>query len=367
SLKRIIRELSAICAVLTLAACSPSTSAVEGETAAADGKTSKQSAEQQEATSGEASDAETAQPEKEEETELSRVIKREGKVQNRGVYIKMLVNKNPITNFDLNRRVALLKLRRVPGNRTKLAEKEMIEQILKLQEATRRRTLASKETVDQAFANFAKRNRTTPSQLSQGLSRFGVGTDHFKSFIKTQISWQRAVSSRFQAETINVSEQEAVIQLRDSGSDKPQLTEYNFQQVVFVVPKAQRSSAKLAARRVEANAFRQRFTSCDDTIGQAKALKDVSVIEQKRILEPELPTAWKDEVRQLDQKGTTRVKETNNGMEFLAVCNSKLVNDDRAAQISTQSAEFDSFNEKGSALSDRYLKELKSRATIIYQ
>lgn len=347
-----------------LSACSSSTSAVDESES---NKKTQANAEQKATTTAETTGEQAAEAEDQSETQLSKVIKKEGKVANRGVYIKLLVNKNPITNFDINRRVAFLKLRRVSGNRAKIAEQEMIEQILKLQEAKRRNVLVNDKAVNDAYASFAKRNRSTTAQLSRAMNQYGVGVDHFKAYIRTQMSWQRAVSGRFQAETSRVSEQDAVIKLRDSGSEKPEVTEYNFQQVVFVVPSAQRTKSKLAARRVEANAFRQRFTSCGETINLAKTLKDVSVIERKRILEPELPETWKDEIKNVDSKGTTRAKETNKGVEFIAICNSKTVSDDRAAQVSTQSAEFESFNKKGSELDKRYLDELKSRATIIYQ
>lgn len=310
--------------------------------------------------------ADAANPE-EPEIREPRIIKREGKVEKRGVYIKVLVNRNPITNFDIKRRAAFLKLRREPGNRTKLAEQEMIDQILKLQEAKRSGSLANDKMVETAFSNFAKRNRTSPAQLAKELNRLGIGADHFKEFIRTQISWQRAVSGRFQAETMNLSERDAITQLRKTGTEKPEVTEYNFKQIVFVVPQARRNKATLAARRAEATAFRQRFTGCDNAINLAKELRDVSVIDRKRIMGPELPERWKDEVTQLDSNNTSRIKDTDKGVELIAICSTRQVNDDRAAQVVTQSGEFENFNTKGTALEQKYLKQLKSIATIIYQ
>lgn len=358
--------------LLAMSGCNSSTSALDSskQTSAAKPATSASTtvaaAAPQKATDAAAA-AEAATDPSEPEIKAPRIIKREGKVEKRGVYIKILVNRNPITNYDLKRRQAFLKLRREPGDRSKLAQDEMIDQILKLQEAKRSRTLASDEMVNNAFAGFAKRNRATPAQLTKEFNRLGIGADHFKEFIRTQISWQRAVSGRFQAETIGMSERDAITQLRKSGSAKPEVTEYNFKQIVFVVPQAKRSKTSLASRRKEANAFRQRFTSCDDAINLAKGLRDVSVIDRKRIMEPELPQRWKDEITKLDAKGTTRIQDTDKGVEFIAVCNSRQVNDDRAAQVFTQSEQFEDFDTKGTALEQKYLKQLKSIATIIYQ
>jgi len=243
----------------------------------------------------------------------------------------------------------------------------MIEQILKLQEAVRRRTLAEDATVDTAFANFAKRNRTTTANLSRQLRQLGIGADHFKEFIRTQISWQRTVQGRFQTDTTQVTEQEAIIGLRSSGSEKPELTEYNFKQIVFVVPQSRRNNSTLAARKIEANDFRQNFTSCDNAINLAKNLKDVSIIDRKRILEPELPGQWKDDIVATGANGITSAKETNRGIELMAICSKRQVRDDNAAKIANQDTEFQGFNEKSSELSKNYLNELRSRATIIYQ
>lgn len=361
-----INWVSLLVVLLAATACS-STSKVEDNQPSQTANVQSGAASDPEAAANAGSEEEATNEADEPAITAGKIIRKPGKVKDRGVYVKMIVNKNAITNSDITRRAAFLRLRRVNGNRTKLAEAEMIEQILKLQEAKRQRVLASDEVVDKAFANFAKRNRTNPSRLASEMNKLGIGASHFKDFIKTQISWQAAVSRRFQAETTNLTERDAVIQLRDSGSEKPELTEYSFQQVVFVVPKEKRSKAMLAARRSEANSFRQRFTNCGDTIGLAKQLRDVSVIDRKRILQPELPPQWLEEIKATSVNQTTRPKETDKGIELLAICNEKQVADDRAAQVATQSEEFDSFNTKGTELSQKYLETLKSNATIIYQ
>lgn len=99
----------------------------------------------------------------------------------------------------------------------------------------------------------------------------------------------------------------------------------------------------------------------------AKQYKDVSVVTRSRVLEPQLPGAWATGIKTADAKGVTNPIETDKGIEMLAVCTTKQVSDDRAAQIVTQSQEFENFDEKGRELSKKYLDELKSKATIIYQ
>ena len=343
-------------ALLALVACNSSSSAI------------KDSAETSETTQlvSEAKE-ETTEAAQEETKELAKVIKKKGGVQNRGAFIRILVNKNAITNLDIQRRIQFFKLRRVPGNHTKLAENEMIEQVLKLEEATRRNTLATDEQVDAAFANFAKSNRATTSILSKELNRRGVGARHFKSFIRTQISWQRTVQGRFQAETTRISEEKALQSLRENGNQKPKVSEYSFKQVIFVVPKNKRSAAAIAARKREANAFRQTVNGCDNLLQSIKGLKDVSLLDRRHIMEPELPNRWKDQIAGAGVGGTTEAQETEKGVEFMTICTTRTVDDDRAAQVTQQSADFSQFNEKRGEVSERYLNELRERATIVYQ
>ena len=340
-------------ALLGLVACNSSSSAI------------KESAETGETTQL-ATEA-TTEAAKEETKELAKVIQKKGGVQNRGAYIKVLVNKNAITNLDIKHRTQFLKLRRVPGNVTKVAENEMIEQVLKLEEATRRRTLATDEQVEAAFGNFAKQNRATKSALSKELNRRGVSTRHFKSFIRTQISWQRTVQGKFQAETSRISEQNALKELRENGNQKPKVNEYSFKQVVFVVPKNKRSATKIAARKREANAFRQTVNGCDNLLQSIKGLKDVSMLDRRHIMEPELPERWKEQIASAGVGGTTSAQETEKGVEFMTICSSRTVDDDRAAQVTRQSTDFSQFSEKSSEFSKKYLDELRENATIVYQ
>ncbi len=352
--------------LLMLAGCNTSTNAVDKTSTTTSQESVQTTQKSVDEPKSEDATAESSEPVVEEEVEVANIINRPGKVANKGTYIRILVNNTPITNYDIQSRVAFLKLRRVGGDRVKVAEKELIEETLKDAEAKRVNTLASDAQVDQAFATFAKRNKASPAQLSSELGKLGVGAQHFKNFMRTQMSWQGVVSGKFQAETRQLSQIDAVTQIRKSGSSKPQLAEYSLQQIIFVVPEAKRK-ALLKLRRDEAKAFRQRFTGCDQTLNSVKALKDVSIVEKRRVLGPEIPALWKADVEALSTGETTKVRDTVNGVEFFAVCNINMVSDDYAAQIATQSKEFDSFNEKGSAVSEAHLKALRSKATIIYR
>lgn len=296
----------------------------------------------------------------------AKIIREASTVSKKGTNIRVLVNRSPITNYDIKKRAAFLRLRRIGGNRTQKATEELIEEKLKMDEAGKRRSIANDSIVDKAFSGFAKRNKLSTKQMGQVLGRAGVSAKHFKEFLRVQISWQRTVGQKMRSGNSNLSESDALFSIRKSGEAKPETREYRLQQVIFVVPTSKRKTL-LRLRAKEAKAFSQRFTSCADTINQAKLLRDVSVKELGRILEPELPPNWKEEVIKTEVGKTTRTKDTEKGVELIAVCSKRSISDDKAAQLVSRSKEFESLDTKGSKVAQEYLAELRSKATIVYR
>lgn len=275
--------------------------------------------------------------------------------------IRYIVNNLPVTSYDIARRAAFLRLQRRGGNLNKIAEDEMVDQALKMVEMKRLRINVSKAQVDQAFANFARSNRLTTSQLTQILGQAGVTAAHFKDYVMVQIGWNQALGARFRAEG-PVGEQDAVRRMLEQGGTKPTATEYMLQQVIFVVPASERGKI-MGQRKREAEAMRARFSGCNDTQDFAKGLIDVTVRSLGRVLEPELPPEWAPLIKKTKIGGATGIRETERGVEFIGICNAREVSDDRVAQLTFSNE--GSTDEKAKELDEKYLKELREHARII--
>jgi peptidyl-prolyl cis-trans isomerase SurA len=273
--------------------------------------------------------------------------------------IKYVVNDVPITSYDLQRRAAFLKLQRETGIS---ASEAMIEQTLRAAELKRLNINIPDKSIDDAYARFAASNKLSVAQLDQILAQSGVTTSHFKDYIRVQMGWNQALSVRFRT-TARVTEQEMVRQMLKQGGEKPSATEYMLQQVIFVVPDAERA-ATLGKRKREAEAMRQRFSGCDSTREFAKGLLDVTVRDLGRVLEPELPPEWADSIKATSTGGATGVKETERGVEFIGICSAKEVSDDRVAQMLMQT-NGGSVDEKAEELDKKYLAELRENARIV--
>jgi len=275
--------------------------------------------------------------------------------------IKYVVNNTAITSYDIQRRAAFLKLQNRKGGQ-QVAADEMIEQTLKLAEMKRIGININDKAVDQAFARFAGSNKLSVKQMSQILDKAGVTAGHFKEYIRTQMGWNQALAARYRAQGGSLSEQDVVKRMLQSGGSKPTATEYMLQQVIFVVPKGERKSL-MGKRRKEAEAMRARFNGCNSTREFAKGLLDVTVRDLGRTLAPELPAEWADQIKNTKAGGTTGLRDTDRGVEFIGVCSSREVSDDRVAKLVFQSE--GTLDEQADEMSKKYVEELRKRARII--
>jgi peptidyl-prolyl cis-trans isomerase SurA len=273
--------------------------------------------------------------------------------------IKYVVNNVPITTGDIQHRAAFLRLQRKKGN----AAEEMIEQTLRVAEAKRLGIRISDAQVDAAYQRFATTNKMQLKQLDGVMAQSGVGKEHFKEFIRSQMAWNQALTARHRSESGGaLSEQDVVRRMLDNGGTKPTAMEYMLQQVIFVVPAAERS-ATLSKRKREADAMRARFNGCNTSREFAKGLIDVTVRDLGRILAPQLPPDWADQIKATKVGGATPTRETDRGVEFIGICSSREVSDDKAAQMVFQSE--GSSGKDADEISKKYVEELRKKARIV--
>lgn len=276
--------------------------------------------------------------------------------------IKYIVNNVPVTSYDIQRRAAFLRLQNRRGNLQQEAAEEMINQAVRMGEVQRLRINVTDDQVAGAYERFARSNNMSPSQMDQVLSQTGVTKAHFREFIRAQMGWGQVLGQR--SRSSGMTEQDVVQRMLQQGGDKPTATEYMLQQVIFVVPAAERG-AKLAARKREAEAMRQRFRSCDSTREFARGLIDVTVRDLGRVLAPELPPDWEKQVKATQPGAATVVRETERGAEFIGVCSAREVSDDRVAQMVFETQQGGGNGGGSDDQSEKLTKELRAKAQIV--
>lgn len=271
--------------------------------------------------------------------------------------VAITVNGAPITNGDIARRTAFLRLQKQKGNLAKLARQQLVDEELKRREVLRMQASVSQDDVDAAYARFAKGNKLSVSQMNQILEKSGVTASHFKSYIAIQMSWPRVMSARFAASRSNGAD----LAQRLGGKEKPVTTEYFLQQVVFVIPESKRGKIT-GKRKAEAEASRAKFPGCEQSKAFAATMRDVSIINLGRVLLPAMPQEWKPLIEKT-KGNTTGTLVTARGVEYLAICKQRQVNDDYAAEVVFRAE--DLAKAKGAdPREEQLLSELRKKARI---
>ncbi|MDK1384926.1 Chaperone SurA [Ensifer psoraleae] len=277
--------------------------------------------------------------------------------------VKVIVNNVVITSGDIAKRVAFIRLQRQRGGAEE-AKQQLIDEVLKRSEIARVQQSVSTQDVDAAFARFASGNKLSPEQLGKILDQSGVGVDHFKQYIAVQMSWPRVVNFRY-GNANRLSGGDLVKRMMEGGGNKPVTTEYFLQQVIFVIPESKRG-AITAKRQAEANASRSQFPGCETSKAFAANYRDVSIRSLGRVLAQQLPEDWKPLVEKAGDGTTTGTRVTEKGVEYLAICKKRQVNDDTAAEIVFRAEDLGKKKSGGEdPNSAKYLEELREKARII--
>ena len=284
-----------------------------------------------------------------------------GSVQAASSTVIAVVNNSPVTSGDVERRAAFLRLQRAKGNLRAMAREQMIDDTLKRDEILRLKASVSQAEVDASYARFASTNKMTLKQLGQVLDQAGVGSQHFKQYIALQMSWPRVVNARYAGGGTNGKS--LVERMQENGGKKPVTTEYFLKQVIFVVPEKRRN-AILGKRKSEAEASRSKFPGCDQAKIFAATMHDVSIRDLGRVLAPQLPEDWKPLIEKSNGQ-TTGTRVTERGVEYLAICKKREVNDDVAAEMVFRAEDLaNSKGNEGDENSKKYIAELRKKATI---
>lgn len=274
--------------------------------------------------------------------------------------IAVLVNSKAITSYEVTQRARFL---RITGSRNasrSAAQKELIEEELKLQEAARFNATPSKSQIDSAYASIARRLKMSPSKLTSALGQNGVKSFTLKRRLEAQIAWNRLVQARHRQTTGGIREDITSRLFNKKGGELVTADEYVLQRVVFIVPK--KSEKGYASKRSkEAAAFRSSFSSCRETPAVAKTYENVSVRTLGRFTAERLPKDYKKQVLAMSPGSISSPKTTKLGLEMIALCGT------REIKVAAKSENYElqeNLNEKLKKVSETYLADLRKTAVI---
>lgn len=266
------------------------------------------------------------------------------------------VNDSPITNYDLEQRIRLLRVLRQPATPAAALE-SIIEDRIKASETRKYGINPSAQDGTQEIARIAARNKIPAASLGPALQSARVDTQHWQEHGRAQVGWRGYVAAI--NKNVSVSESEVRAALDRQGAKKSQ--EYNLRPIVFVVPR-NASPGEADARAREAANFRTRFTDCESGLQFARALRDVAIRPAITRSLTALPDSLADTLEKTPVGRLTPPTRTPDGYEMIAVCGSTRGGTDSSA---AQEIRQELIGKKLEGASLRLYEPLRKRAIIV--
>jgi len=237
---------------------------------------------------------------------------------------------------------------------------ELIEERLKMQEATRLSVVAEKDEVDRIINGMAERNKMTPAQFAEHIGKMGANIAGMRQRIKVSLSWADVIRRRYGHQIAVTSRDIDRLVATAEGQDDVEL---RIHRILLAVPT--NLDQKLVAKRMsDAEALRARFDNCKNTSTLASSaggarFDDLGDRRPGTIPEPTrtLLLAARDNEMLPPSLG-------EGGIELWAVCSRKVI---KAEEAKRQTAESELRQKEFEVLSKKHLKDLRQDAHIEYR
>ena len=283
--------------------------------------------------------------------------------------IAVMVNGEPITDFDIAQRSKLevLIAHKQPSRQDVI--NELIDDMVKIKEAKKYGVDPGASDVDEAYAQMADRMRVDTDQLSKSLESAGVRPDTLKLKIKADLVWTSLVRGRYK-ERLKVGDQDVEAALKaETGAETQQQQqqtdafEYRLQPVVLVVPKGS-SLAAMEARHKEAESLRAKIQTCDEANAFFKSMPNAAIRDTIVKTSADIPPVLRKVLDDTPIGHLTPPEITKQGVEMVALCGRKPTTIDTPKKKEIRDR---LYAQRYQATSNTYLQEIRREAMIEYR
>ncbi|MHC4045509.1 peptidylprolyl isomerase [Bradyrhizobium sp. 23AC] len=274
--------------------------------------------------------------------------------------IVVMVNGDPITDFDIEQRSKLdqLTTQKTPSRQDVI--NELIDDKVKMKEGKKFGVDPGVSDINQSYEGMAQRMRITPDQLTKSLESKGVRPETLKGRMKAEMVWTSLVRGRFK-EKLLVGERDVA----QAVGDKLQIegTEYKMQPIVLIVPRGS-SAAFLETRKKEAESYRARVGSCEEANSLFRSTPNATIRDSVTKTTAELPEALRKVLDDTPIGHLTAPEMTKNGIEMVVLCSRKptMIDTPKKREVREKM-----YQEKYEKTQKAYLDELRKAAMIEYR
>jgi peptidyl-prolyl cis-trans isomerase SurA len=283
----------------------------------------------------------------------------------RAQQILAMVNGDPVTAFDVDQRMKLVKLTEHKVVTQKEALELLIDERAKLKEGKRFSIELSKSEVDEQFEAMARRMKVPSDVLEKELEKQGIRPDSLKARIKADYVWQQLVRGRY-GQSLLVGDKEVQAAMNANGEakvDDANSFEYSMRPIVLLVTKSAESSS-IEMRRKEAEALRARIQTCDEAKEIFSSLHDAVIRDAVQKTTADIPESLRGMLDSTPVGHLTTPEVTRQGIEMVALCDKKPTKIDSPQK---REARDKLFQRKFEATSKKYLDEIRRTSMIEYR
>ncbi len=276
--------------------------------------------------------------------------------------IAVMVNGDPITNFDIEQRAKLNALTGTKNPDRKAILNDLIDEKVKIKEAKKFGVDPSASDIDQAFGGMAQRMRLSGDQLTKVLESKGIRPDTLKQRIRADMVWTSLVRGRFK-ESLQVGEKDVNTAVKAAGeAADADAFEYRMQPVVLIVPRGAPQS-EFEGRRKEAESLRERVTSCEEANSYFKSMRNAAIREIVVKTSADLPPSLREVLDKTPVGHLTAPEVTKQGIEMVVLCGRRATTVDTPKKREIREK---MYAQKYEAKSKSYLQEVRKSAMIEY-
>ena len=278
--------------------------------------------------------------------------------------IVVMVNGDPITDFDIDQRSKLdqLTTQKTPSRQEVI--NELIDDRVKLKEGKKYGVDPGVSDINQSFEGMAQRMRISTDQLTKSLEVKGVRPETLKARMKSEMVWTSLVRGRFK-EKLMVGERDVAQAVQAQTGDKLQIegTEYKMQPIVLIVPRGS-SPTFLETRKKEAETYRSRIASCEEANSLFRSTPNATIRDSVTKTTAELPDALRKVLDDTPIGHLTAPEMTKNGIEMVVLCSRKptMIDTPKKREVREKM-----YSEKYEKTQKAYLDDLRKAAMIEYR
>lgn len=289
------------------------------------------------------------------------------------------VNDRPITSFDIDQRIRLLKiLGQSSSNRIKIGN-DLINDVIKIEEAKRFRIDATEKDIDERLKKVAESLKTNEAGLAAKLRAQGIAMSAFRQYTAAQMDFGRLLIAKYKEK---ITADPAVVDQRmnDIKSEingklakikadprMQAITVYSILEVNF--PVEGNDPQLLQSRAIEAGQYAQKFKSCANSRGPAAGIFNVKIGKKLEADGRKLPPALR---KLFDSKGPNIAYgplRGPGGIQVIAFCAKRSISPQmpKAQMPTRQQIENAVLNEKYDAVEQKYIAIMRKTAIIEYK